>query len=331
MADLDQNNLSTGQLNSGSGSAQPRLYVSPDRPSDTIPQAQQQLTSTNILQYPVDLPKYHMGFEINKYHRESLMAIGQTQLLSSVFLPFPDQMIDANQVAYDQVRFGATLGTIADIAFKNVQQVGAAAQGGLNSDTAGKVLGATKDAVTGNKDQIIGSVGADVVGGLTGDFGKGVMGAAGYSPNYFLTVILDGPRYKQHTFTWTMAPRNAKEAADLSQIIKTFKDASAAGLSAGGALFTFPRVFKNFYNPNRGHLYQFKPSVLINFTVNYSAGGMPSMKQAQAGTNGWNAPTALRISATFLELEFWLRGDYGSESLQNSNAKYPIPGNRNAP
>jgi hypothetical protein len=54
------------------------------------------------------------------------------------------------------------------------------------------------------------------------------------------------------------------------------------------------------------------------------------MKQADQALNGWNAPTALRVSATFLELEFWLRGDFGdagsnaNPNQDNANKIQPV-------
>jgi hypothetical protein len=328
MADtFQQNDLSIGAFNSPQIQLPgPSIIPQGGRPADVIGRAQQLNSSVGFLQYPMDLPKYYMGFEIQSYKRESLLAIGVGTPINQIALPFPDLMLDVNAVAFDQAQFSATIGNIVNAGMPAVNNIRNTIS--ANGDVQGAMASALSDvggpAATG--------AAIDAGRALTGEQGQAVLGAAGYSPNYFLTVVLNGPRYKQHSFSWTMAPRNPEEAAQLTQVIRTFKGSQAPGLALGGALFSFPHVFKNYFAPDRGHLYQFKPSVLINFTVNYAPGGFPSMKQPRPGTNNWSSPSALKITATFLELEFWLRSDFGDISpganpnQDFSNQKNPTPG-----
>jgi hypothetical protein len=336
MADtLQQNDLSNGAFNTPQMLLPgPSIIPQGGRPADVIGRAQQLNSSVGFLQYPMDLPKYYMGFEIQSYKRDSLLAIGQGTPINQIALPFPDLMLDVNAVAFDQAQFSATIGNMTNAGFQVANKVGDSVRAGNTAGIASNMNDALKDT---KLDGVTTGVGIDIGKALTGEQGQAVLGAAGYSPNYFLTVVLNGPRYKQHSFSWTMAPRNPQEAAQLTQVIRVFKGSQAPGLALGGALFSFPHVFKNYFAPDRGHLYQFKPSVLINFTVNYAPAGFPSMKQPRAETNNWSSPSALKVTATFLELEFWLRSDFGdigpnaSPNQEDSNLKNPKPGpGRNA-
>ena len=323
MADANnQNGISIGNFassfNSGLVPSSAPVQQGSD-PNTTIPANQQQLTQAPSLQYPADQAKYYTGFNIYKYQRQDLMQIGSLSgatILNSIALPLPDQMLDVNQVAFDKQAFSATIGNAINSGFAGYNSAPQNLASQITQTGASAVAGGAKGAVV------------DAAKGIGGADATGLAGALGYSPNYFLTVILNGPQYKQYTMNWTMAPRSPQEAATLTQIIRVFKDAMSPGLSLGGLLFNFPRIFQNYYAPNRGALYQFKPSVLVNFAVNYTPGGAPSMKQADSTyLGGWNAPSALRISATFLELEFWLRGDFGSTSNlldPNANAIQPV-------
>jgi hypothetical protein len=306
---LTQNGLSIGGYNGASASSAmaPSILPVGSSPASQINQAAAALQSIALLQYPSDLPKYYMGFQIFQYNRTDLMTVATTNMLQQLCMPMPDQMLDVNQVAYDKKDFSSFIGNIANAAWPIGKQVGQNIQNG-NAPLTGVNTGAL--ATTGLEGGAISGL-----EGLTGGVGGGLLGAAGYSPNYFLTVVLNGPQYKQHSFSWTCAPRSPQESATLRQIIRVFEDAQAPGLALNGTLFSFPRVFQNYFGPDRGFLYQFKPSILMSFAVNYTPGGMPSMKQSNDPVlNGWHAPTAVRIQATFMELEFWLRGDFGDTS-----------------
>lgn len=306
---LTQNGLSIGTQALDSGTTIPFPSVVPpgSNPIDSINRAQIQLQRVETLQYPSDLPKYYTGFQIYRYHRENLLELGKMTLLNGLCLPLPDQMLDVNQVAYGRKEFSSFVGASVNAAFPIGNQIS-------DNIASGKpwLSDVKKDDLKKlNTDSVVGA-GLSAFNAGTGGAGDGILGAAGYSPNYFLTVVLDGPQYKQYSFTWTFAPRTPRESIDLRQITRVFQDAQAPGLALGGALFTFPRVFQNYFGPDRGLLYQFKPSVLTGFSVNMTPAGMPSMKQSgDPALQGMHAPTMVSVQASFLELEFWLRGDFG--------------------
>jgi hypothetical protein len=84
----------------------------------------------------------------------------------------------------------------------------------------------------------------------------------------------------------------------------------APGLALSGAIFTFPKIFQISFSPNPIYMYKFKPAVLEGLTVNYAPGGQPSFYRASGETDGQNPPEGLDIAMQFLELEYWLNGDF---------------------
>src|SRR5690606_8176912 len=104
--------------------------------------------------------------------------------------------------------------------------------------------------------------------------------------NQFFTVLLDGPKYKRHSLTWNLIPRNFAEADTIRRIIRLINNAMAPGLAlAGGALFSFPRVVRCAFFPNHRYLYRFKPAVITDFQINYTPMSQPSFYH-QSGLTG---------------------------------------------
>jgi hypothetical protein len=134
---------------------------------------------------------------------------------------------------------------------------------------------------------------------------QGGQAALGVAPNQFLTVLLKGPAYKKHDFTWTLSPRNRAESENIRQIIYFLKGAMLVRRPTLG-FFLPPKIFTPKFNKNDNYLYKFKPCVLENLSVNYSPSGAPAF-YSQTG-----APDAVELKLSFLEIEFWFSEDYGA-------------------
>lgn len=288
-------------------------FTRPTRPVDLIRQQQRNDRQITTLQYPIDIPKYYMMMDIQSYSRQDLFTIAQTTSISNIVLPLPAKLVDTQQTLYEKGKFSAPgVGHLVNQAAPSVRTA---------VDQADSFSGA-KDAAKGlagnlfSANTVSAAGGALVAQGLAGapdNVDTAVRAFSGYSPNYFLTVLLDGPQYKTHNLQWQFSARTAKEADTLSRIIRVMNNAQAPGTKFGGAVFSFPRVFRIAYFPNSQYLYKFKPAVLINFTVDFSGGGLPAFYRPDTATNNLDAPIMLTMQATFLELEFWLRSDFGGD------------------
>jgi len=147
------------------------------------------------------------------------------------------------------------------------------------------------------------NVGVNVRGGIQSKYGV--------TPNHFEVVLFHGPAFKHHTLVWDFSPRSAAEAETVNKIIRDMNNYVSPGLTFGGTLFSFPRIFKVSYRtagPNGSnemdYLYKFKPAVCSDLIVNYmDSNGLPVFHKD-------TKPAHYTVSMHFIELEYWLSGQF---------------------
>lgn len=280
------------------------------------------LTSFDVLQFPADRPKYYLSMQIANYSRQSLLQLGTLTPRETIILPLPTQLIDAQGVSYQETSLGAfgaavqavtndgsimkntidatnqlvTEGNLSGAFNKGVELLKDAAAQGKNASLAGAAQGAA-------------GIGANYALGES-DATRAVAGVLGYSPNQFFTILLKGPQYKKHQFSWKFSPRNEQESRNLRLIIQKLNNYMAPGLRLSGAIFAFPQIFQLAFMPNSSYMFKFKPAVLESFTVNYAGSGIPAFYRASLATNNLNAPESIEIVCSFMELEYWIAGDF---------------------
>jgi hypothetical protein len=244
------------------------------------------------LQFPLDTGKYFMRMDHYNYTRgtasESVLDVQ-----GSIKLPLPQQLIDNHAVNYEQQELGSLMGGAADAASKEWNS-----QGGTSQNISQMLKNLTgADAV--------GAIGLGIADAFTNDRASTILQlATGLAPNQFLTIMLKGPQYKKHEFTWKLSPRNSQESIQIKQIIAELNNSMAPSSSGSSYFFKFPKVFKISFSPNEQMLFKFKPAVIENMTVNYSPSGIPAFY------HGTGAPDAVELRLSFIELEFWLSGDF---------------------
>ena len=153
------------------------------------------------------------------------------------------------------------------------------------------------------------------------------MAAAGLSVNQFMTVMLKGPEYKQRRFAWRFSPQSEQETNNLKFIIRLLNNSMAPSLAGiGSAFWAWPKILKPKFVHSSGeytlmqNTYGMKPSVITDFSVNYTPNGNFS---PFARTR---APTSVDLMITLMELEFWLAGDFNdTNATTNSQGSSWIP------
>ena len=253
-----------------------------------------------IYRYPNENLMYYMKIETRKYTRTGWNTIGKSDVEKTIILPMAMQLVDQQSVKYSAEPLGVS-GAIG-------LGLGGAAQQVLQSG-----LGATTSAVTsaiaGTTGSLLFSGGLNtlsatspVVAGAV----QGVLAATGTAQNEFLTVMLNGPDYKERSFQWVLSPNSADETKTLNQIIQIFNNAQAPTLSPlGYAFFQYPRIFNiSFrYKADQGigdQLYYMRPMVLLSAQYNYTPHGTFAPFAATQG------PNAIELQLVFQELELWV-------------------------
>lgn len=170
-----------------------------------------------------------------------------------------------------------------------------------------------------------GAVGGALVGGAFGPFGSGagaviggvigatvvpsmVQGANLVSPftgkaiNPYLFMMFKQPTFKEITFSWRLAANTPEESDTIANIVDYFKFHMLPTM--GAIWMDYPSVALIKLYPNDKFTFRLKPCVIMNCSVEYTAGGGPSFFKS-------GAPTVVDISVLFKEIQIWEKGTYG--------------------
>lgn len=255
------------------------------RPS--VQQASQNANQSEALMYfPDDLGKYWfaMAFVPFQYNfREG----GQGQVVTgpvenSIMFPVPSSLTDQLFVSYEE--------------FSPVPE---ALQGFITA-----IEGALPEGLRGTVDKLKGlaTTGAKI-GSLYG----------GVAINPATTLLLQGPKLKEHSFSWRFSPDSVEGSRKLNNIINTIKRnmSPSFGSAFGSTIFgsvigttlRYPMMVKcAFYNMDK--LYQFKPAMITSFSVNYAPTNTPAFFNSEY-------PAEIEMKISIKEVEAWLANDYG--------------------
>lgn len=271
-------------------------------------------SSVNLLRFPSELPRYYMTLSISDYHRTGWMNVGTTSETARIVFPLPSSMVDNQNVRYDVEPIGA-VGALSVSVLNDAKK--AWETGNFDSvENTTKTLGGTAAAAASSiKENVLNNyknVGAGLIQQHTGALGKGLAALSGMSVNDFMTVMIKGPSYKQREFIWRFSPQTADESETLRKIIQLTNNKSAPSLPGGlGSLFfKWPSIWRcefKYADESRDlglQTFRMKPAMLINVSWNYTPNGVPSF---YAGTS---APESIEARFNFMELEYWLDGQY---------------------
>lgn len=318
---------STAVAQSQAPDIQSAAYFKPPIHIQKINEALDNASQINILQYPVDRPKYYMLLRISEYSRTSATRLGNLTEQAAIVLPLPLQMMDNHSVIYYEDAIGGVTGTAIEAGAKLAGTATAPSSATGVMKNAGESVNdliansqnlpqSVRDALNSGIGQALGpaaaGAGASVATSALDKLGLGATARAflGYSPNQFMTVLLKGPSYKNNEFSWKLSPRNEDESLILNTIIRVLNNYMAPGIALGGGVFTFPSIFEIAFIPNSKYLFKFKPAVLENFSLSYSGSGIPSFYRPGVKTDNLGAPESIELRMRFKELEFWLNGDF---------------------
>ena len=157
---------------------------------------------------------------------------------------------------------------------------------------------------------------------LQGAFGSlGQVGSAllGVQVNPYLFMVFQQPNFKDFSFSWTFAPKNARESQALSDIITQFKGNSLPTLS--GLVMDYPNVALIRLLPNDvfGNLL-FKPCVVTSVIVDYTGAGPSFFKSSPNNSRSNGAPTVVNLTVNFKEIQLWDRNEILSSPVRNLSA-----------
>ena len=229
--------------------------------------------------------------------------------IGSVTLPIPSQLVDQNQVGWNQ-------SSLNDLQLKGL----GAAAGIMNSGTPLKEAGARLEDLLNDLQNESGAARQAATAALLGSLPginmrtnelMGRLNGQILNPN--LELIFNGPTLRQFAYTFRLTPRNNKETNIVRKIIRFFKQGMAVKETTSMFL-SAPNIFQpRFYNRD-GNQHTFlntiKKCALTSFGVNYVPDGTYM-------TLPDSSMTAYDISLQFQEMDPITDSDYSE--LDNNN------------
>lgn len=255
--------------------------------------------------FPGDLGESYfvMGFKEYKYQSNSKRAQPLTASGPHVFLPFPKELKQAYGVEYAADEVGPFLKELIDEAggqgnlqgaFENILR---GELGGSLSTLAPVAAAAGKALTRGTVSAVLGSTGLKTAIGLLGGIAE--------NPND--RALLKKVPLREHTFNWTLSPRNKKELDTLKQIYNVIRKKmhpARTGFSGGQYLLAYPDVVDVGFI-NGIDMAFFKTAAIKNFEMDMAPGGAVSFFQTENAE-----PVMYNMTLTIIELEAIDREDF---------------------
>ena len=152
---------------------------------------------------------------------------------------------------------------------------------------------------------------AAVIAGMAAGAGNMLTRTTGAIANPNMELLFGGPELRTFSFQFLLAPRNKKEAMEVIQIIRFFKQGMAPIRTKSMLFMKSPHTFKLSYRNSKGdqhkYLNKFKECGMASFGVNYAPNGNYSTFED-------GVMTAYQISMTCRELNPIYNDDYGSDN-----------------
>jgi hypothetical protein len=297
--------------------------------SDTLPK---------ILRYPtrkIDTSDDYLSIQILKYIAPGFGGINgenltvetssgkyqNQQSLQTIFLPIPEGISDTSSVGWGDDSLNTAEALIANN-LANVLQSKEFYNGIKNAvvDIGTGIQNATTNGAA--QKAVISAVVSNLTNSLGGNTSpEGILTrATGQVLNPHMELLFKSVTLRSFSFGFIFAPRDANEALQVKQIIRSFKKYMSpknAGVNnstnagPGGIFISSPNVFQLEYrtgNQKHPFLNSFKPMALTNMSVNYAASGPYSTYEDAT-------PVHLSMTLQFQELNPVYFEDYDDSDI----------------
>jgi len=260
------------------------------------------LTPGNLL-FPKDLRvEERMKFQIFKEYKFDRTEETESEVLSTIYLPIPQNLMTAYRADYDPAELGvigrgaaqAAGGDFAG-AFSG-ENIGGGALNLLSQALASGGAGAIAGSAIGGK---FGSTLAGLLGG-TGftQAAKGAMVGAGIARNPHMAQVFRNVGFRSHSFSYKFSPKNFEESRELKNIVRNFKIAMHPKYLVGNHFFDYPLQFDiDVLDDNNEFLFDIGPSVLTDLQFDPTPSGPYFHYES-----GQKIPVAVNLTMTFTEL-----------------------------
>lgn len=295
------------------------------RSPDAVRTQRRQENQLQSVQFPSDLGDTGMLLMFKEYSYEERetggpggvtsvqAAQGKGTILASVYLPLPEQLLDATQVKVGGQEIGV-LGAAAAGASGAISE----ALGSGSMEPIRRALGGVNatEALTAGVAGFMKS-GLEYVG--LGGAQRGIEAGMGAVANPYQAMVFEGVDLKTFMFNWTFAPKSRAETETIKEIVRLIKMHSLPyykniklngnNIQSGRAFLNYPSICIPLITGV--NTMTFKPCMVSQIQLDYNGGG------ELAFLEGGN-PAAIKINMTMQEMQIWTREDYTGKETDPS-------------
>jgi hypothetical protein len=261
------------------------------------------LTPGNLL-FPKDLSvEERMKFQIFKNYKFDRTEKDEIDVLSTIYLPIPQNLMTAYRADYEQelgaIGRGAAQAAGGDFAGAfSGENIGGGALNLLSQALTSGSAGAMAASAIGRS----GKFGSILAGLLTGtgftEAAKGAMVGAGIARNPHMAQVFRNVGFRSHSFSYKFSPKNFEESRELKNIVRNFKIAMHPKYLVGNHFFDYPLQFDiDVLDDNNEFLFDIGPSVLTDLQFDPTPNGPYFHYES-----GQKIPVAVNLTMTFTEL-----------------------------
>ena len=220
--------------------------------------------------------------------------------IGSVILPIPGGIQDGQSVSWGESSMSPLDMVKANMAMAGVTRgiSGLVEEGGDAAKKLAEGFGDNKKAL------------AAVLAGMAAGAGNMLTRTTGAIANPNMELLFGGPSLRTFSFQFQLAPRNKKEAMEVIQIIRFFKQGMAPIRTKSMLFMKSPHTFQLSYRNSKGqdhkYLNKFKECALGSFGVNYAPNGNYSTYED-------GVMTAYQMTMSYRELNPIYNDDYGNK------------------
>jgi hypothetical protein len=239
--------------------------------------------------------QYYFQMSFAKYQRRSIFDQPFLVPTNGLLLPIPNGLVDTQSVVYGEEGADSAVGA-------GMEQMSVGGNSGGLSGAINAIKSIGSGAILQSAQNTLNTIQQNTKVNLPL---QQLLQLGGVAQNPFLTVLFKSPTFKQHQFSWKLAPNNENETTKLKQIIETirYNMLPAMAPSTGGTLLTYPNIALIQLMPNDQYLYKFKPCVVESMSVNFAPAPTPAF------FNTTDAPVEVHLSLQLKEIEYWLQED----------------------
>jgi hypothetical protein len=254
------------------------------------------------IRIPEDLGEFYISMRFEKYQRRSITESPRYVPVTGIRLPLPEELNDNLSMNYNTENLGTFLGSGIET-FNTIKE-----NGPITEETGKAVFETTLSGLGAFRNRIL-----DIQNKLTGlNVRAAIEAYSGLTFNEYQVVLFKSPNFKKHRFSWRLVPKNEKESNNIANLIKIFKYCASPGLQGQtGFLFEFPEILRVSLHPQTQYLYEFKPCVVENISINYAPNGLSFYKSTKA-------PVAVDFAISLQEVELWTKRDFEMAGISSS-------------